>query len=286
MKTIEKVHTSNRSTWVGDGFPTNSMLPMHEISPVTSPLIVMGYTEKYAFEPSSHQRGVGMHPHRGFETVTIVYDGELEHRDSKGNHGKIGKNEVQWMTAGSGIMHAEHHSEAFAKSGGNLDMIQLWVNLPSHAKMTEPRYQELTEANIPEVDLGKNGIVRVLSGQYRHENRIAKGPAKTFSPINLLDVRLNAGAQESFDFNPTWNNIVFVLSGKVKIDSQEFHNLQTVYLTHDVSVLDIKCSEDAKLLIMSGEPINEPIVAHGPFVMNTEAEIQQAFVDFQNGHFA
>nr|WP_174505481.1 pirin family protein [Acinetobacter sp. Marseille-Q1620] len=287
MKTIEKVYTSNRSTWVGDGFPTNSMLPMEQISNATSPLIVMGYTERREFTPTHHQRGVGMHPHRGFETVTIVYDGELEHHDSKGNQGTIGKNEVQWMTAGSGILHEEHHSKAFAESGGHLDMIQLWVNLPSHAKMTEPRYQELTENNIPEVSFedGK-GLVRVIAGTYKQGHRLVKGPAQTFSPIQMLDVRLNQGAHESFEFNPGWNNIVFVLSGKVKIDGQEFEHLQTVYLTHEVSQLSIECTEDAKLLIVSGEPINEPIVAHGPFVMNTEAEIVQAFEDFRAGKFA
>lgn len=287
MNMIEKVYTSDRSTWVGDGFKTNSMLPMSEMGTATSPFLVMGYTERYPFSPSSHQRGVGMHPHRGFETVTIVYEGELEHRDSKGNHGTIGKNEVQWMTAGRGIMHEEHHSKSFAQSGGHLDMIQLWVNLPSKAKMTEPRYQELTEENIPEIKLANDeGIVRVIAGEYLNANKIATGPAKTYSPINLLDVRLNAGKNSQFSFDPTWNNIIFVLSGKVRIDGQVFEHLQTVYLTHDVSELEIEVLEDSKLLIASGEPIHEPIVAHGPFVMNSENEIRQAFVDFQNGHFA
>lgn len=287
MKMIDKVYSSDRSTWVGDGFPTNSMLPMQEMGNATSPLLVMGYTESRSFSPSAHQRGVGMHPHRGFETVTIVYDGELEHRDSKGNHGTIGKNEVQWMTAGSGILHAEHHSKDFAKNGGNLDMIQLWVNLPSHAKMTEPRYQELTEANIPEIKLDQNhGIVRVISGQYKQANRLVKGPAKTFSPINMFDVRLAAGATETFELNPNWNSLVFVLSGKVKIAEQEFSRLQTVYLSHEADLLNIECLEDSKLLIVSGEPLNEPIAAHGPFVMNTEAEIVEAFQDFQSGRFA
>lgn len=287
MKTIEKVYTSHRSNWVGDGFPTHSMLPMHEISTATSPIILMGYTGKYAFTPTTHQRGVGMHPHRGFETVTIVYDGELEHHDSKGNQGKIGKNEVQWMTAGRGIMHEEHHSKDFAKKGGDLDMVQLWVNLPSHAKMTEPLYQELTEQNIPEVQLANDhGIVRVIAGQYVNGQRFVKGAAHTFTPINLLDVRLNQHAVENFEFNSLWNNIIFVLSGKVKIDEQEFSGMQTVYLTHDADSIAIECLEDAKILITSGEPIHEPIVAHGPFVMNSEAEIQQAFLDFKRGLLA
>lgn len=286
MNSIQKVYTSDRSTWVGDGFKTHSMLPMSDMSTATSPFLVMGYTEKYPFTPSTHQRGVGMHPHRGFETVTIVYEGELEHRDSKGNHGTIGQNEVQWMTAGRGIMHEEHHSKAFAQSGGNLDMIQLWVNLPSHAKMVEPRYQELTEQNIAEVKLQDDqGLVRVIAGQYPHGTKIAKGPALTFSPMNLLDVRLNADKTVHFDFDPTWNNILFVLSGSVKIEGQEFSALQTVYLNQDIKDLEIEVLQDAKLLIASGEPILEPIVAHGPFVMNTEAEIHQAFADFRSGQF-
>lgn len=287
MNSIQKVYTSDRSTWVGDGFKTNSMLPMSDMSTATSPFLVMGYTEKYPFSPTTHQRGVGMHPHRGFETVTIVYEGELEHRDSKGNHGTIGANEVQWMTAGRGIMHEEHHSKAFAESGGHLDMIQLWVNLPSHAKMVEPRYQELTEQNIAEVKLADDqGLVRVIAGQYQNGATIVKGPALTFSPMNLLDVRLNADNTVQFDFDPTWNNIVFVLSGSVKIEGREFSGLQTVYLNHDTTALDIEVLQDAKLLIASGEPILEPIVAHGPFVMNTEDQIHQAFEDFQRGQFA
>lgn len=288
MKTIEKVYKSDRSTWVGDGFHTNAMLPMHEMSTATSPFLVMGYTQNYPFAPTTHQRGVGMHPHRGFETVTIVYDGELEHVDSKGNHGTIGKNEVQWMTAGKGIMHAEHHSKAFAKSGGHLDMIQLWVNLPRHAKMTEPRYQELTEQNIPNIALPNDaGHVRIFAGEYTdHTMTVHHGPALTFSPMNLFDIRLNAHTQSSFQINPTWNSILFVLSGDIKVDGQEFHGLQTVYLNHETKQLDIECLTDAKLLLVSGEPIDEPIVAHGPFVMNTQAEIHQAFADFQRGTFA
>lgn len=287
MNTIQKVYRSNQSTWVGDGFPTNSMLPMHEMGNATSPFLVMGYTGEYPFLPSAHQRGVGMHPHRGFETVTIVYDGELEHRDSKGNHGTIGKNEVQWMTAGRGIMHEEHHSEGFAKSGGNLDMIQLWVNLPSHAKMTEPRYQELTETNIPEVQLDANqGTVRVIAGAYDNEHQIAKGPAQTFSEMNVLDVRLNANVLHQFKLNPTWNTMVFVLSGEIQVDGERYQPMQTLYINLGISEIEINALDDTKLLILSGEPLNEPIVAHGPFVMNTEAEIRQAFVDYQNGQFS
>ena len=282
---ISRVYSSDRSSWVGDGFPTNSMLPMAEMGNATSPFLIMGYTAQYPFAPVAHQRGVGMHPHRGFETVTIVYDGELEHADSKGNAGTIGKNEVQWMTAGQGIMHAEHHSKAFAKSGGSLDMVQLWVNLPSHAKMTAPRYQELTEANIPEVQLNA-GLLRVIAGTYPHDAETVHGPAQTFSQMHVWDVRLQSGSQNQFELNPEWSNLVFILEGEIQVDGESYHALQTLYLQDDASSINIHASSDAKLLILSGQPLNEPIVAHGPFVMNTAQEIQQAFHDFQNGHFA
>ena len=283
MNSIKRVYHSDRSTWVGDGFPTNSMLPMQEMGNQTSPFLVMGYTGQYHFSPSHHQRGVGSHPHRGFETVTIVYEGELEHFDSKGNHGSIAKDEVQWMTAGRGIMHEEHHSKDFAKTGGNLDMVQLWVNLPSHAKMTEPRYQELTTANIAEVKLAQNaGVVRVIAGQFED----TMGAAETFSPMNVLDVRLNANAEQEFSFNPQWNNMIFVLSGAIEIEGQRFDAKQTLYVSDQISSLKLKSFEATKLLILSGEALNEPIAAHGPFVMNTEDEIRQAFYDFQHGHFA
>ncbi|WP_180101910.1 pirin family protein [Acinetobacter sp. YH12126] len=283
MNSIKRVYHSDRSTWVGDGFPTNSMLPMQEMGNQTSPFLVMGYTGQYHFSPSHHQRGVGSHPHRGFETVTIVYEGELEHFDSKGNHGSIAKDEVQWMTAGRGIMHEEHHSKDFAKTGGNLDMVQLWVNLPRHAKMTEPRYQELTTANIAEVKLAQNaGVVRVIAGQFED----TLGAAETFSPMNVLDVRLNANAEQEFSFNPQWNNMIFVLSGAIEIEGQRFDAKQTLYVSDQVSSLKLKSFEATKLLILSGEALNEPIAAHGPFVMNTEDEIRQAFYEFQHGHFA
>ncbi|WP_180004937.1 MULTISPECIES: pirin family protein [unclassified Acinetobacter] len=283
MNSIKRVYHSDRSTWVGDGFPTNSMLPMQEMGNQTSPFLVMGYTGQYHFSPSHHQRGVGSHPHRGFETVTILYEGELEHFDSKGNHGSIAKDEVQWMTAGRGIMHEEHHSKDFAKTGGNLDMVQLWVNLPSHAKITEPRYQELTTANIAEVKLAQNaGVVRVIAGQFED----TMGTAETFSPMNVLDVRLNANVEQEFSFNPQWNNMIFVLSGAIEIEGQRFDAKQTLYVSDQVSSLKLKSFEATKLLILSGEALNEPIAAHGPFVMNTEDEIRQAFYDFQHGHFA
>lgn len=289
MNTIQRTYQSDRSTWVGDGFPTNSMLPMHEMSNRTSPFLIMGYTAQHVFTPTQHQRGVGVHPHRGFETVTIVYEGELEHRDSKGNHGSIAANEVQWMTAGRGILHAEHHSKAFAARGGNLDMIQLWVNLPSHAKMTEPRYQELTVDKIPEVTLDNHaGIVRVIAGNFQPSSigEPVQGTAKTFSPMSVLDVRLNAKAEHTFQLQPHWNSMVFVLSGEIEVEGQLYQPLQTLYLNPSADQVSIRSLAATKLLILSGEPLNEAIAAHGPFVMNTEAEIQQAFEDFHNGQFA
>lgn len=287
MTQVQKVYTSDRSTWVGDGFPTNSMLPMHEIGNHTSPFLVMGYTGQYRFSPSHHQRGVGLHPHRGFETVTIVYDGELEHRDSKGNHGKIGPNEVQWMTAGKGILHEEHHSEAFAKTGGVLDMVQFWVNLPEHAKMTEPRYQELTEQNIPEVlSHDEQTKIRVIAGQYQIGSTVYQGPAQTFSNMNVYDIRLNHGACLPLNLMPNWNHLIFILDGEVEIDGQIYTAMQTLYLDPKSTQVEIFAHRTAKILCLSGEPLNEPIVAHGPFVMNTQEEIVQAFDDFRNGNFA
>lgn len=286
MNTIERIYSSDRSTWVGDGFPTNSMLPMHEIGNSTSPFLVMGYTQDCEFSPIDHQRGIGMHPHRGFETVTIVYEGELEHLDSKGNHGKLSKNEVQWMTAGKGILHAEHHSKEFAKTGGTLNMVQLWVNLPSSAKMTQPRYQELTQANIPEVKLDHHqGLIRVIAGEYSHDNKLIQGAAKTFSPMNVLDIRLDKEAKHNLELNPIWITQIFVLDGDIVIDGITYHSMQTLYVNSDVKSVQIDALSKAKLLILSGEPLNEPVVAHGPFVMNTEEEIQQAFSDFRSGQF-
>lgn len=287
MNRIEKVYHSDRSTWVGDGFPTNSMLPLHTISNATSPFLVMGYTSQYPFAPISHQRGVGLHPHRGFETVTIVYEGELEHRDSKGNHGIIGPDEVQWMTAGKGILHEEHHSQSFAASGGTLEMIQLWVNLPRVDKLTNPRYQELTKQNIPQIDLNdQQGSIRIIAGEYQHGTQNIKGPAKTFSAMNVYDLRLNKDGEQNFLFNPRWNTMIFVLSGEIEIDQIRYQPMQTLYVSKHVSDLKLRALSASKLLILSGEPLNEPIVAHGPFVMNSEDEISQAFIDFQNGQFA
>lgn len=287
MNSIQKVYKSDSTTWVGDGFKTNSMLPMSDMSQSTSPFLIMGYTPNYPFTPSAHQRGVGMHPHRGFETVTIVYEGELEHRDSKGNHGTIGPNEVQWMTAGRGIMHEEYHSKAFSQSGGTLDMVQLWVNLPKQFKMVEPRYQELTERNIPELQLDdEQGLIRVIAGDFKHHEQQLHGPALTYSPIQLLDARLKQGKTVQLALNPSWNSMIFVLDGQVQIEGQSYQALETLYLNDSTSSIEIEVLRDAKLLIASGEPILEPIVAHGPFVMNTQAEIYQAFADFQQGHFA
>ena len=287
MTQVQKVYTSDRSSWVGDGFPTNSMLPMHELSNHTSPFLVMGYTGQHSFSPTHHQRGIGLHPHRGFETVTIVYDGELEHRDSKGNHGKIGPNEVQWMTAGKGILHEEHHSEAFAKTGGVLDMVQLWVNLPQHAKMTEPRYQELTEQNIPEIlSNDEQTKIRVIAGQYQVGSNVYSGPAKTFSDMNVYDIGLNKEASLKLDLALNWNHLIFILDGDIEIEGKTYHSLQTLYLDSASDEIEIIAHSNAKILCLSGEPLNEPIVAHGPFVMNTQEEIVQAFDDFRNGHLA
>lgn len=279
MKKIIHTVKNTQKHWVGDGFPVRSIFSYTGLGQEISPFLLMDYAEPIQFEPTEHIRGVGEHPHRGFETVTIVYDGEVEHRDSFGGGGKISKGDVQWMTAASGLVHEEMHGKDFAKNGGNFEMIQLWVNLPAKDKTAKPRYQGITDATIPSVTLKDNkGILRVIAGNFQNN----KGPALTFTPINLWDVRLNQGATK-FSVPAGHNTVVLVLSGKVEIDGQTFTNAQLAALETEGTDFEIKTLENAKILIMTGEPINEPVVGYGPFVMNSYEEIQQAFQDFSAG---
>jgi redox-sensitive bicupin YhaK (pirin superfamily) len=224
---------------------------------------------------------VGEHPHRGFETVTIVYDGEVEHRDSSGGGGLIGPGDVQWMTAASGIVHSEFHAPSFAKKGGRFEVIQLWVNLAAKDKKADPRYQTLTDAEIPTVELANGaGKVRVIAGSF--DGR--KGPARTFSPMNLWDMRVKAGAKVTLPVPEGHSTSLFVLSGKVRLDSGDtVGEAELAAFERDGTSVTIEAVEDTKLLVLDGEPIDEPIVGYGPFVMNTEAEIRQAFADFRAG---
>ncbi|MBX9587812.1 MAG: pirin family protein [Hyphomonadaceae bacterium] len=283
MRQILGIYSAPRQHWVGDGFPVRTMLSHHDQGPHISPFIMLDYAGPAKFTPTTERRGVGQHPHKGFETVTIVYEGEVEHRDSTGAGGVIGPGDVQWMTAASGILHEEYHSPAFAKSGGNFEMVQLWVNLPAKDKAARPGYQSLLASDIPAVDLPDGaGKLRVIAGNFG----AAKGPARTFTPINIWDVRLSRARSVTLDVPEGHTLSVLVLSGGVEIDGREsVREAQTVILGRDGGGITLKADGDAKLLVLTGEPINEPVVAHGPFVMNTAGEIKQAMLEFQSGKF-
>lgn len=283
MRQILGIYSAPRQHWVGDGFPVRTLLSHHDQGAHISPFIMLDYAGPAKFEPTSARRGVGQHPHKGFETVTIVFEGEVEHRDSTGAGGLIGPGDVQWMTAASGILHEEYHAPAFAKKGGNFEMVQLWVNLPAKDKAAKPGYQTLLNADIPAVDLPDGaGKLRVIAGSFG----VAKGPARTFTPINIWDVRLGRNKTATFTAPEGHTLSVLVLSGTVEINGREIaREAQTVIFGRDGGEVTVETNGDAKLLVLSGEPIDEPVVAHGPFVMNTVEEIKQAMVDFQNGKF-
>jgi redox-sensitive bicupin YhaK (pirin superfamily) len=283
MRQILGIYSAPRPHWVGDGFPVRTMLSHYDQGQHISPFIMLDYAGPAKFDPTTARRGVGQHPHKGFETVTIVYEGEVEHRDSTGAGGLIGPGDVQWMTAASGILHEEYHSPAFAKAGGNFEMVQLWVNLPAKDKQAKPGYQTLGAGDIPTIDLPNGaGTLRVIGGNFDG----AKGPAHTFTPINIWDVRLKASKVATFDVPEGHTLSVLVLSGVVEIDGREIvREAQTVIFGRDGGGITIEANGDAKLLVLSGEPINEPVVAQGPFVMNTVGEIKQAMLDFQSGKF-
>ena len=282
MKKLLFTRTNENQHWVGDGFPVRSIFSYNDIAKEISPFLLMDYAAPVEFTPSKHIRGVGEHPHRGFETVTMVYAGEVEHRDSAGGGGQIGPGDVQWMTAASGLVHEEMHGADFAKKGGLFEMVQLWINLPAKDKMSKPRYQGITNKSIPKIDLpNEAGRVRVIAGQYGDDKQ---GPAKTFSPINLWDIRLTKGEPVEFRVPADQTAVVFVLSGKVKLNSGEtLGEAELGVLERAGDTFTLQATEHSKILFMGGQPLNEPIVGHGPFVMNTMAEIQQAFVDFQSG---
>jgi redox-sensitive bicupin YhaK (pirin superfamily) len=283
MKKVIAIQSPPKRHWVGDGFPVRSLFSYNSGSlSRMSPFLVLDYAGPALFESADQPRGVGEHPHRGFETVTIVYQGEVEHRDSTGKGGVIGAGDVQWMTAGSGILHEEFHSESFSQSGGMLEMVQLWVNLPTEHKMTTPKYQAILNQDIPEIELPKNaGTVRVIAGSYGD----VSGPADTFSPMSVLDICLDPG-QSRINVPAGWNTLLVVLRGKVKInDDRLAEEAQLVVLDRVGEYLDIEASDDAKLLLLTGEPINEPVVGYGPFVMNTQEEIYRAMADYKSGKF-
>lgn len=283
MKKILGVYSAPRPHWVGDGFPVRSMFSYTSHGKHLSPFLLLDYAGPATFAPSEHLRGIGQHPHRGFETVTIVYQGEVDHRDSSGAGGHIGAGDVQWMTAAGGILHEEFHSEAFTRQGGTLEMVQLWVNLPAKDKMNAPGYQSLLNQDIPSVDLADGaGRVRVIAGEFDGHH----GPARTHTPMDVWDIRLNQGGVAEFNVPAGRTLALVVLHGTVMVNGTEVaREAQLVMLDRDGSDVAIEANTDAVVLLLSGEPIDEPIVGHGPFVMNTQAEIAQAVNDFNSGRF-
>jgi quercetin 2,3-dioxygenase len=283
LKQIQGVYSAPRPHWVGDGFPVRSLFSYGDHGAQLSPFLLLDYAGPAQFPPAEQPRGVGVHPHRGFETVTIVYNGEVAHRDSTGAGGLIGPGDVQWMTAASGILHEEFHSPAFTRTGGAMEMVQLWVNLPARSKMQAPGYQNILNAQIPSVDLADGaGRVRVIAGRFEDH----QGPARTHTPMDVWDLRLNAGKTVRLPLIPGHTAALVVLAGTVLVNGEAVaREAQLVQFQRDGDSLEIEANSEAKLLFLGGEPIEEPVVGHGPFVMNTREEIVQAFQDFQSGKF-
>jgi redox-sensitive bicupin YhaK (pirin superfamily) len=282
-KAVLGVFGSPQGHWVGDGFPVRSLFNYDQLGRHISPFLMLDYAAPTTFAAAARPRGVGEHPHRGFETVTIVYQGEVAHRDSAGNSGVIGPGDVQWMTAASGVLHDEFHSPAFTREGGALEMAQLWVNLPAKHKMSPPRYQGLLNAQIPETVLPAGaGRVRVIAGAFAGQT----GPAATFSDLNVWDLRLKEGRQVTLAVPEGHSAAIAVLRGAIIANgSREAKDAELVLFEQAGAEVLVKVSADSTLLFLSGAPIAEPIVGYGPFVMNTRAEIETAMVDFRQGKF-
>jgi redox-sensitive bicupin YhaK (pirin superfamily) len=281
VKKVLRVYQSGSTHWVGDGFHVRNLFPSNDLGQQISPFLLLDYAGPTDFPPTERPRGVGEHPHRGFETVSIVYQGELEHRDSAGNHGTLGPGDVQWMTAASGVVHEEMQEKGFAKRGGTVEMVQLWVNLPRAFKMSPPRYQTLLKAQIPIVDLPEKGCaVRVIAGDFHG----VQGPAKTFTPINLYDLRLKNGNHAEFTLPSGHNTGIFLLKGHIVLNgSYSLVEAELALFDAQGEWISIEAKEDATLLVLNGEPIREPVAREGPFVMNTQEELVQAVNDYRMG---
>lgn len=279
MKTIRRIIRDIPRHWVGDGFPVRSLFS-YAAGNRFDPFLLLDYAGPYSFPPAESPRGVGEHPHRGFETVTLIYQGELEHRDSSGSRGTIGPGDVQWMTAASGVVHEEFHSQQFTRQGGTLEMVQLWVNLPAAKKMSPPRYQSLLAADIPRVTLsGGGGTVRVVAGRFRG----TEGPAKTFTPINLWDLQLSGNGDVELDLPDGHTAVIVVRSAAVRVLDEMAEALAVVELDRAGTFVRLASETPAQLLVLTGQPIDEPVVGEGPFVMNTKEEIRQAVIDYRDG---
>lgn len=283
-KQIERIITPNSKHFVGDGFNVYNIIPGNQGLSMRrmSPFIMMDYNALIQFPPSDVPKGVGVHPHRGFETVTIAYKGKIAHHDSSGGGGVISEGDVQWMTAASGVLHKEYHEEAWSKKGGDFQMVQLWVNLPAKHKMSVPKYQAIPNVSIPKIKLPNELVeIEIIAGELNG----TIGAASTFSPVHLFNVRMKAGASYAFDLPETFNTAILMLEGKALINGEKANANQFVLFKNKGRQINVEASLDAKMLVLSGEPIHEPIAHYGPFVMNTQAEIMEAIDDFNSGKF-
>ncbi|MBK1895240.1 pirin family protein [Chryseobacterium paridis] len=283
-KKVEIVVSPKPAHFVGDGFRVHNFIPGVSRLDMKrmDPFIMLDYNSKFHFNGSEKPRGVGVHPHRGFETVTIAYQGKVEHHDSSGGGGVIGEGDVQWMTAARGVLHKEYHEREWSKTGGIFQMVQLWVNLPAKDKMSKPKYQAIKNSDMKLVDLGENGVIEVIAGEYNGN----KGPAFTFTPVHMMNAKLKTGGKATFQFPANYNTAALVIEGNVTVNGNEKAATDQLILFENAGEeFIIEASENAIVLIISGEPINEPIFPHGPFVMNTREEIMQAFEDFNTGKF-
>ena len=283
-KKVEIIVQPRPAHFVGDGFRVHNFIPSSYRLDMKrmDPFIMLDYNSKFHFSGTETPRGVGVHPHRGFETVTIAYHGRVEHADSAGGGGVIGEGDVQWMTAASGVLHKEFHETEWAKEGGIYQMVQLWVNLPAKDKMSLPKYQAIKNSEMKKVDLGEKGFVEVIAGEYQNE----KGPASTFSPVNLMNAKLKKGGKADFSFPANFNTAALVVEGSISVNGEK--NVPTdhfILFKNEGENFIVEATEDAVVLVISGEPLNEPIFPHGPFVMNSREEIIQAFEDFNTGKF-
>ena len=279
MKEVQRVIRDVQPHWVGDGFPVRSLFSYHEGDDF-DPFLLLDYGGPYEFAPTEEKRGVGEHPHRGFETVTIVYQGELEHRDSSGSAGVIGPGDVQWMTAASGIVHEEFHSRRFAKEGGMLEMVQLWVNLPAEEKMTPPKYQGILDAEVPRVGLaGEAGTARIIAGDFQG----TRGAANTFTPINVWDLQLIAEAECILEIPERHTSLLVVQLGTIEVGGESVGSGELVLLGREGTRVTLHSVAASRVLVLTGEPLGEPVVGQGPFVMNSRDEIRQAIHDYQSG---
>ena len=283
-KKVEIIVQPRPAHFVGDGFRVHNFIPSSYRLDMKrmDPFIMLDYNSKFHFSGTETPRGVGVHPHRGFETVTIAYHGRVEHADSAGGGGVIGEGDVQWMTAASGVLHKEFHETEWAKQGGIFQMVQLWVNLPAKDKMSPPKYQSIKNSEMKKVDLGEKGFVEVIAGEYQNE----KGPASTFSPVNLMNAKLKKGGKADFSFPANFNTAALVVEGSISVNGEK--NVPTdhfILFKNEGENFIVEATEDAVVLVISGKPLNEPIFPHGPFVMNSREEIIQAFEDFNTGKF-